>query len=190
MKIPVKFQIIFCAFLQRKGKVRSKRAVHIVRYYYNGFSRRCFTYKLRRFYSVVTVDALERLVKQKHTEIGAKRPDNSSSPPHSSRKLFHRAADIAFFKPRPNKCGWNVNKRLFCHKETVFNGGKLLKKPVLLKNCGYFPRRSLGNISRKGFKPRNYAEKRGLAAARAACYPCNFPFGSSAEKALKTVMPP
>lgn len=175
MKIPVKFQIIFCAFLQRKGDVRNEGAVRLVGYYYNSFSRRHFPYQLRRFHSVVTVNALERLVKEKQPEIGAQCPYNCSSPLHTSRKLFHRAADIAFIKSRPNKCGRNIGSRPFCHKETVFKGGKLLKKPVLLKNCGYSPLGSVGNPPRKGFKPRNYAEKRGLAAARTACYPGNFP---------------
>lgn len=165
MKIPVKFQINFCAFLQRNGDVRNEGAVSLVGYYYNSFSRRCFPYQLRRFHSVVTVNPLERLIKKQCSEIWAQCPDNGSSPLHTSRKLFHRAADIAFVKPRPNKCGRNMGSRIFSHKETVFKGGKLFKKPVLLENCGYFTLGSVGNIPRKGFKPRNYAKKCGLAAA-------------------------
>lgn len=165
MKIPVKFQIIFCAFLQRNGDVRNEGAVRLVGYYYNSFPRRCFPYQLCRFHSVVTVNSLERLIKKQCSEIGAQRPDNGSPPLHTARKLFYRAADIFFFKPRPNECGRNICSRIFRHKETVFKGGKLFKKPVLLENCGYFTLGSVGNIPRKGFKTRNYAEKRGLAAA-------------------------
>lgn len=146
MKIPVKFQIIFCAFLQRNGDVRNEGAVLLVGYYYNSFPRRHSPYQLRRFHSVVTVNSLERLVKEQCSEVGAQCPDNGSSPLHTSRKLFHRAADIAFIKPRPNKCGRNIGSRLFCHQETIFKSRKLLKKPVLLENCGYFPFGSVGNI--------------------------------------------
>ena len=96
-----------------------------------------------------------------------------------------KANNIAFIKSRPNKCGRNMGSRLFCHKETVFKGGKLFKKPVLLENCGYFTLRSVGNIPREGFKPRNYAKKRGLAAARAACYTGNFPVRHLRRKVIE-----